>query len=936
LTAYRQGFERAVAAAAAGATVLTANTRSARAIHAAVGERLRKQSAVWLSPDVLPFGAFLERLFSDAVVAGAITLQALRREQELQLWRQIIERSPAGLHMLLPDAAAALAAEAFRTAIEHGIRLDSPQMSASSDTRAFSGWATEFQRQLAAHSWTCPALFTRELAACLSTCPQSSLPQRTMSLPEQLFTFVPCTTPAQRRFLDALAESGVQVTASPEYSSPLSESAPYADGAAPTPVRYEFDGVGDELRAAAQWARRQLVAAPQARIGVIFFDLDRKLSQVESAFRSVLHPEQMLGQRTSSAFEIASPSPLAAYPVVRCALQLLSLFASPIGFHEFHAMLSSPYFAASPEAVARFVAEVRKDARRKVSLHDFAQSLTDPKLSSELPALRAAFESLPKHAQFSSEQPVAYWADVSRQILRAFGWPDGVSLNSEEFQCTESWRDLLSAISALELLEWRTDFRGYVARLERVASSQNFKPETLNAPVQIMDLAESEGSLFDALWIGSSSDDLWPDSPRTTPLIPVALLKEAGAAVVGTPQAAARVARITATLLQSAPQLVLSLARNTDDEREQRWSPSFARIPLSTAPVELPLPLAQQFESVQLDELSDFSAPALAFGERAHGGTSLLQDQSNCPFRAFAIRRLLAREPQGPNESLAPTERGNIFDRALQLIWEELKDSTGLARPDLAAVIATAVDGAMESELPSSWNASGHVHVNGATDNAANGDASNDAWTVRFRSLERKRTIDVLTAWLSLEATRKPFHVLGHQLDVELALGGITLHGRLDRLDEVGGEHVVIDYKTGASNNVSAWQVPRPRLPQLPFYALAMRRQHFNLAGISFAVLRRGDCAFKGYLRDKELLPCPDPTRRNFDGLPFDEYSLRWAEELERIATAFAQGDAAVDPKFPAGNSNSPCQYCHLASLCRVGDVAIDDSDGESDGVDDE
>jgi probable DNA repair protein len=934
LTAYRQSFERAVAAAAAGSTVLTANTRSARAIHAAVGERLRTQSDAWLSPDVLPFGAFVERLFSDAVVTGAVNLQALQREQELQLWRQIIERSPTGRQMLLPDSAAALAAEAFRTAIEHGIALDSPQMSASSDTRAFSGWAAEFQRQLAAHRWTCPALFTRELASCLSSGPHGSL--RIMSLPEQLFTFLPDATPAQRRFLDALAASGIQVTAAPQYSLPLPESLPFADAAAPTPVRYEFDGVGDELGAAAQWARRQLMAAPEARIGVIFFDLDRKLPQVKSAFRSVLHPEQLLGQRTSTAFEIASPVPLAGYPVVRCALQLLSLFAAPIGFHEFHAMLSSPYFAAAPESVARFVAEVRKNARRQVSLHDFARWLTESK---ELPALRAAFESLPKHAQFSSEQPVAYWADVSRQILRAFGWPAGVPLGSEEFQCTESWRDLLAAISALELLEWRTDFRGYVARLERAASSQNFKPETLNAPVQIMDLAESEGSLFDALWIGSSSDDLWPDSPRTTPLIPVALLKEAGAAITGTPQAAARIARITATLLQSAPQIVLSLARYTDDEREQRWSPCLTSIPLSTAPVELPLPLgqqlAQQFEPAHLDELSDFAAPALAPGERVHGGTSLLQDQSNCPFRAFAIRRLLAREPQGPSEPLAPTERGNVFDRALQLIWEELKDSTGLARPDLAAVIATAVDEAMAAELPS---ASGELSkaANGYANLGASGDASADAWTIRFRLLERQRTIDVLTEWLSLEARRKPFHVLGHQLEVELALGGTTLRGRLDRLDEVGGEHVVIDYKTGASNNVSAWQVPRPRLPQLPFYALAMRQQHFNLAGISFAVLRRGDCTFKGYLRDKEMLPCSDPTRRNFEGLPFDEYSLRWAEELERIATAFAQGDASVDPKIPAGSSGSPCQYCHLASLCRVGDVAIDDSDGESDGVDDE
>ncbi len=163
-----------------------------------------------------------------------------------------------------------------------------------------------------------------------------------------------------------------------------------------------------------------------------------------------------------------------------------------------------------PDAVARFLAEVRARARRHVSFEDFARWLQE---SHELPGLRAALEALPKHSAFSSEQAAVYWVDISRRILEAFGWP-GASLNSEEFQCTKSWRELLAAVSSLELLEWRTDFRGFVGRLERAAATQKFKPETLNAPVQIMDAAEAEGSVFDALWIGSCSDDLWPDSPK--------------------------------------------------------------------------------------------------------------------------------------------------------------------------------------------------------------------------------------------------------------------------------------------------------------------------------------------------------------------------------------------------------------------------------------
>jgi ATP-dependent helicase/nuclease subunit B len=429
-----------------------------------------------------------------------------------------------------------------------------------------------------------------------------------------------------------------------------------------------------------------------------------------------------------------------------------------------------------------------------------------------------------------------------------------------------------------------------------------------------MDATESEGSVFDALWIGSCSDDLWPDSPKPSPLIPMALLKEAGVALVGTPQSDARISRITRRLLQSAPQLSLSLARYTEDEREQRWSPVFAPFAFASGKIELPPLLAERFEPAILEAIADSIAPAILCEEAVKGGTSLLQEQSNCPFRAFAIRRLAAKEAQGPNEALAPTQRGKVVDLALQLIWEQLKDSAGLHRADRAAIVAAAVEEAMARELPS----------------------SDDPWTRRFHTLERQRTVDVLTEWLTLESTRKPFHVVGHQLPVEVNLGGLSLRGCLDRLDEVDDAHVVIDYKTGVANSVSAWQVPRPRMPQLPFYALAMLQQKFNLAGVSFAVVRKGECGFKGYLRGTDLLPCKDPSKRSFEGMAFDEYTARWADELERIAASFVQGDAAVDPRVPPGKSGSPCEHCHLTALCRVGELAKDDSDCESEGENNE
>ncbi len=268
--------------------------------------------------------------------------------------------------------------------------------------------------------------------------------------------------------------------------------------------------------------------------------------------------------------------------------------------------------------------------------------------------------------------------------------------------------------------------------------------------------------------------------------------------------------------------------------------------------------------SANLDAISDSTAPALSSGEVARGGTSLLQEQSNCPFRAFAIRRLLAKEIQGPNEALAPTERGKVLDAALQLIWEQLKDSEGLQRADLAAVVEAAVDEAMARELPS----------------------SNDPWSTRFLALERQRTIEVLTEWLALESKRKPFHVVGHQLPVEVSLGGLSLRGRLDRLDEIDDAHVVIDYKTGGSNRRE-------------------RMAGSASANAAVAVLRIGDAATEVQSCGRVICGCPQGRVRRSKAICAKKICCRartrpsaalrdcrlmstpakWAEELERIAT---------------------------------------------------
>ncbi|MGE5615778.1 MAG: hypothetical protein ACM3X5_02570, partial [Bacillota bacterium] len=82
----RSLIERLAQGASAGITVVTPNRRLALALAHEVGDRhVANGRRAWESPDVLPFGAFVERLWSDALVSErAATVPAVLSQAQEQ------------------------------------------------------------------------------------------------------------------------------------------------------------------------------------------------------------------------------------------------------------------------------------------------------------------------------------------------------------------------------------------------------------------------------------------------------------------------------------------------------------------------------------------------------------------------------------------------------------------------------------------------------------------------------------------------------------------------------------------------------------------------------------------------------------------------------------------------------------------------------------
>src|SRR3972149_6198147 len=104
---------------AAGVTVVPPNRRLAAELAREFDERqIASGLAVWEDADILPFGAFVARLYEDGLYserAGGLRM-LLPPAQERHLWEETIAASEAGGALASPGEAAARAMQAWRLA----------------------------------------------------------------------------------------------------------------------------------------------------------------------------------------------------------------------------------------------------------------------------------------------------------------------------------------------------------------------------------------------------------------------------------------------------------------------------------------------------------------------------------------------------------------------------------------------------------------------------------------------------------------------------------------------------------------------------------------------------------------------------------------------------------------------------------------------------
>jgi probable DNA repair protein len=619
----------------------------------------------------------------------------------------------------------------------------------------------------------------------------------------------------------------------------------------------------------------------------------------------------MYPQLAQRVFNISLGRPLAQLPVVASAQAALQLLLPVVDAKTVGLLTTSKYFEdASSEHAQRLALDVRlrESGVRGIRVRHLARAARSQRALSLSQRIVDVIALVP-HARARSS--LIEHAQRFTDALRVLGWPAGRTLGSVEFQAVEALREQLEMLAEMAGVVEPCGTSAALALFQRLVADAVFQARTANAPVQIMGVLEAAGMTFSKLWVGALDDRQWPPADSPNALLPMSFQRQHEMPGAAPEQSVIRARGIMNRLLSSAGQVIVSHAR-ADGDTPLRASPALSLgdgVNLhdvdehSMTLSNLPLPDEAIADAAPtLEQLSDWRAHALSPNWRARGGSRVLTDQAACPFRAFAAHRLVAKGVARASTPLDPSSRGSLAHRLMQELFSSIPGLQRLQQMDeserdevcrqAAATAVTAMLRRLPGEVPT---------------------ALIDAERARMEAMAQR--------WLDVELTRVPFTVEAVEQRRTVRIGGLSLSIQLDRVDQVDGRRLLIDYKSGNTSR-SGWFGERPDEPQLPLYALALDadgHQQGSVAALCFARLRRAQEGFDGIGEDESWVPGlkalgaqAKSAGAHRDFADMTELKAHWAQVLTALAEEFADGQARVDPK------PSACQYCEVRALCRV------------------
>jgi ATP-dependent helicase/nuclease subunit B len=473
------------------------------------------------------------------------------------------------------------------------------------------------------------------------------------------------------------------------------------------------------------------------------------------------------------------------------------------------------------------------------------------------------------------------YLDALEESLRRLGLMETFARDEAGERILQELLNMRQALAGRRIkMRWR-EFHTWLGRtLERY----NFQPPTASSPVQLLGLEKSALADYDALIIAGATAQHLPGAGEPSPFFNEAVRRELG--LPGFQQRYDSRFYYFRCLLQAAPQVLIT-ARQEENAEPVPVSPwlealqSFHHFAYGT-------PLSDD----GLAALVDHPAAQVIRGDAAPPPTpksmpaprippALLPDKLSanayqqivdCPYQFFAARILRLSAPETVREALEKSDFGQRIHLALHAFHSGAEGYPGPFQETLNAANRDAAVRCLEE-------ISRAVFAKDLEDNFMH-----RGWLLRWRQ--------AIPEYIDWQTEREQsWHVVGTEIAVESQREGLTLRGRIDRLDRGDAGIGIVDYKTGATPHPD--EVSSGEEVQLPFYVMLADEPVQRVEYLSLDSRRFG-------------------SRAVLEGETLHELVAQNDERLRAVMNQLANG-----APVPAWGDDRTCRYCAMAGLCR-------------------
>ncbi len=856
------------------------------------------------TPKIFPIDVFIQKLWELNARTGTSDCSSFRimsSEEESLIWESIIEAYLKSTPLLNITETSAIVSRSYQLTRQWISNKASHEELINGlitrDTITFSEWTRKFQNSCQNNSLISLVDAIESLISLIGRQKISSLPEKIV-----LVNFHD-SPPLYQRLFNVLPNTVYESTTN--FGDDVREN---------SRSLIEAQNIDQEVAACANWATKISLDSPEAHIGILVPEKEAYRVKLERALHREMSPDNLYNdfsmQRVFNS--INTGIQLSKSALIYDAFLILNLCKDEYPVNDIVRLLQSPFIVFQNEddswhqECLELCTSLRELSVKTISYREFTRFLEGEEsiFVSKIFLPRLVGQRTKLRDLRGNKSPVE-WVHYFEEFLQDFGWPNNTAEKPYD-ALLKQWNTILHKFKCSCSIFPNLDYEASLQILHKLCNSTQQKTHFDGSlPISFLSINESVSFEYDYVWLLGMNDSQWPRPANPSPFIPYSLQKS-----LEMPSANGEIelkvarAQIKQIVNSTKTELVASYHMSDDKQRyqpsrlveeldfmisENRLSNSF-----KNSQKNIPIEIETIFnESLTLSQIENIS-----------GGAELLSDQSRCPFKSFASRRLHVSSDPTPTIGVSKLIKGTALHIALEKLFTNISSSEvlqSLSETEIESLIQNAVKNSIRYVLLK----------------------SKDIATPKIQKIESHRISTLLRNFINHEKKQPQFRIASLEKKLSAEFKNIQFNIRIDRIDEIPEQgFILIDYKSGKHiPSPRDWRSERPSDMQLPLYYTICKDTAFQpISAVLIANLNiEIQTPYSGASSIDAIKIGVQAKKSQNPNISFwNEITEQWTKTVKQLITEITNGECNVDPI----NQDETCKQCGLQALCRRHELA--------------